>query len=105
LRLLPLLSTHLSFAELGAELFVAPTTVKPHAASIYRKLGATSAARRSRRHVNWVSWRGDRPRCSSRRVMKHAATPCGNGGPQASGELGRPDDQVPGHPAQASDHR
>ena len=42
LRLLPLLSTHLSFAELGAELFVSPTTVKTHAVSIYRKLGAAS---------------------------------------------------------------
>ena len=42
LRLLPLLSTHLSFAELGAELFVSPNTVKTHAVSIYRKLGATS---------------------------------------------------------------
>ena len=44
LRLLPLLSTHLSFAELGAELFVSPNTVKTHAVSIYRKLGATSRA-------------------------------------------------------------
>ena len=42
LRLLPLLSTHLSFAELGAELFVSPNTVKTHAVSIYRKLGAAS---------------------------------------------------------------
>jgi LuxR family maltose regulon positive regulatory protein len=42
LRLLPLLSTHLSFAELGAELFVSRTTVKTHAVSIYRKLGAAS---------------------------------------------------------------
>ena len=42
LRLLPLLSTHLSFAELGAELFVSPNTVKTHAVSIYRKLRATS---------------------------------------------------------------
>jgi LuxR family transcriptional regulator, maltose regulon positive regulatory protein len=42
LRLLPLLSTHLSFAEVGAELFLSPNTAKTHAASIYRKLGATS---------------------------------------------------------------
>jgi len=40
LRLLPLLSTHLSFAEIGAELFVSPNTAKTHAVSIYRKLGA-----------------------------------------------------------------
>ena len=42
LRLLPLLSTHLSFAEIGAELFVSPNTAKTHAVSIYRKLGASS---------------------------------------------------------------
>ena len=42
LRLLPLLSTHLSFAEIGAELFLSPNTAKTHAVSIYRKLGAAS---------------------------------------------------------------
>jgi LuxR family transcriptional regulator, maltose regulon positive regulatory protein len=42
LRLLPLLSTHLSFAEIGAELFVSPNTAKTHAVSIYRKLDASS---------------------------------------------------------------
>jgi LuxR family maltose regulon positive regulatory protein len=40
LRLLPLLSTHLSFAEIGTELFVSPNTAKTHAVSIYRKLNA-----------------------------------------------------------------
>ena len=42
LRLMPLLSTHLSFAEIGAELFLSPNTAKTHAVAIYRKLGATS---------------------------------------------------------------
>src|SRR6185369_1820323 len=42
LRLLPLLSTHLSFADLAAELSVSPNTVKTHAVSIYRKLGVSS---------------------------------------------------------------
>jgi LuxR family maltose regulon positive regulatory protein len=42
LRLLPLLSTHLSFPEIGAELFLARTTIKSQALSIYRKLGAQS---------------------------------------------------------------
>ena len=42
LRLLPLLSTHLSFAEIAAELFVSPNTAKTHAVSIYRKLGVGS---------------------------------------------------------------
>jgi LuxR family maltose regulon positive regulatory protein len=40
LRLLPLLSTHLSFAQIGAELFVSPNTAKTQAVSIYRKLNA-----------------------------------------------------------------
>jgi LuxR family maltose regulon positive regulatory protein len=42
LRVLPLLSTHLTFAELGRELFLSPNTVKTQAVSAYRKLGATS---------------------------------------------------------------
>jgi LuxR family maltose regulon positive regulatory protein len=42
LRLLPLLSTHLSFREIGQRLYVSPHTVKTQAISIYRKLGASS---------------------------------------------------------------
>jgi LuxR family maltose regulon positive regulatory protein len=42
LRLLPMLLTHLSFAEIAAELFVSPNTAKTHAVSIYRKLDAGS---------------------------------------------------------------
>jgi LuxR family maltose regulon positive regulatory protein len=42
LRLLPLLSTHLTFAEVGAELFLSPNTVKTQAVSIYRKLDAST---------------------------------------------------------------
>ena len=41
-RLLPLLTTHLSFREIGGELFVSPHTVKTQAISIYRKLGVSS---------------------------------------------------------------
>jgi LuxR family maltose regulon positive regulatory protein len=44
LRVLPLLTTHLSFREIGERLFVSQHTVKTHAISIYRKLGATSRA-------------------------------------------------------------
>jgi LuxR family maltose regulon positive regulatory protein len=40
LRLLPLLSVHLSFAEIAAELGRPAGTVRSRAASIYRKLGA-----------------------------------------------------------------
>jgi len=42
LRLLPLISTHLSFPETAQELFLAPSTIKTEARSIYRKLGASS---------------------------------------------------------------
>jgi LuxR family transcriptional regulator, maltose regulon positive regulatory protein len=42
LRLLPLLSTHLNFAEIGERLYVSRHTVKTQALSIYRKLGVSS---------------------------------------------------------------
>jgi LuxR family maltose regulon positive regulatory protein len=42
LRLLPLLTTHLSFREIAAELFVSRNTVKTQAISVYRKLDVSS---------------------------------------------------------------
>jgi LuxR family maltose regulon positive regulatory protein len=42
LRLLPMLSTHLSFPEIAKQLFLSRHTIKSQAASIYRKLGASS---------------------------------------------------------------
>jgi LuxR family maltose regulon positive regulatory protein len=42
LRVLPLLATHLSYAEIAAELFLSPNTIKSQAYSLYRKLGASS---------------------------------------------------------------
>ena len=42
LRLLPLLSTHLSFREIGERLYISQHTVKIQALSVYRKLGASS---------------------------------------------------------------
>jgi LuxR family transcriptional regulator, maltose regulon positive regulatory protein len=42
LRLLPLLSTHLSFPQIGEELFLSRNTIKSQAISIYRKLGVSS---------------------------------------------------------------
>jgi LuxR family maltose regulon positive regulatory protein len=44
LRLLPLLTTHLTFREIGDRLFVSRNTVKTQAISIYRKLGAGTRA-------------------------------------------------------------
>jgi LuxR family maltose regulon positive regulatory protein len=42
LRLLPLLPTRLTFAEIGERLYVSQHTVKTHASSVYRKLGVSS---------------------------------------------------------------
>ena len=42
LRLLPLLSTHLSYAEIGERLYVSKNTVKTQAYSAFRKLGVSS---------------------------------------------------------------
>ncbi len=42
LRLLPMLSTHLSFPEIAEDLFLSPNTIKSQAVSIYRKLGTSS---------------------------------------------------------------
>ena len=42
LRLLPFLTTHLTFREIGDRLFLSRNTVKTQAISIYRKLGASS---------------------------------------------------------------
>ena len=42
LRVLPLLSTHLSFREIGDRLSVSFHTVKSQAYSIYQKLGVSS---------------------------------------------------------------
>lgn len=42
LRLLPLLATHLSYQDVGERLFVSRNTIKSEAASLFRKLGASS---------------------------------------------------------------
>lgn len=42
LRVLPYLPTHLTFAEIGEELFISRHTVHTHAGAIYRKLGVAS---------------------------------------------------------------
>jgi LuxR family maltose regulon positive regulatory protein len=42
LRLLPYLSTHLTFGEIAERLYVTHSTVKTQTTSIYRKLGVSS---------------------------------------------------------------
>ena len=51
LRLLPLLTTHLSFREIAERLFVSRNTVKSQAISVYRKLGASSRSEAIERAV------------------------------------------------------
>jgi LuxR family transcriptional regulator, maltose regulon positive regulatory protein len=51
LRLLPLLTTHLSFREIAERLFVSRNTVKTQAISVYRKLDATSRSEAIERAV------------------------------------------------------
>jgi len=51
LRLLPLLTTHLSFREIGERLFVSRNTVKTQAIAVYRKLGASSRSEAIERGV------------------------------------------------------
>jgi LuxR family maltose regulon positive regulatory protein len=49
LRLLPLLTTHLSFREIAERLYVSRNTVKTQAISVYRKLGVSSRSDAIRR--------------------------------------------------------
>jgi LuxR family transcriptional regulator, maltose regulon positive regulatory protein len=49
LRLLPLLSTHLTFREIGERLCISQHTVKSEALSVYRKLGVSSRGQAVRR--------------------------------------------------------
>jgi LuxR family transcriptional regulator, maltose regulon positive regulatory protein len=61
LRLLPLLSTHLSFPEIAGELFLSRNTIKSQAYSIYRKLGASSRSQAVARSRELGLWRVDHP--------------------------------------------
>ena len=51
LRLLPLLTTHLAFPQIGERLFLSRTTIKTQAGSIYRKFGVSSRAEAIERAV------------------------------------------------------
>jgi LuxR family maltose regulon positive regulatory protein len=51
LRLLPLLSTHLTFKEIAERIVVSPNTIKTQAISIYRKLDASSRSEAVERAV------------------------------------------------------
>jgi len=56
-----MLSTHLSFAEIAAEMSLSRNTVSSQAMSVYRKLAVGSRSRRSCGPVSWDCWRDDAP--------------------------------------------
>ena len=51
LRVLPLLTTHLSLAEISERLFVSRNTIKSKTISIYRKLGVSTRGETIKRMV------------------------------------------------------
>jgi hypothetical protein len=57
LRLLPLLSTHLSFPKITKEMFLPFHTIKSQVISIYASWGPAHTARPSPGPVSSVSWR------------------------------------------------
>jgi DNA-binding CsgD family transcriptional regulator len=61
LRLLPMLSTHLSIPEIAEEMFLSRNTIKTEANSIYRKLGASSRSQAVTRSRELGLWRADNP--------------------------------------------
>jgi LuxR family maltose regulon positive regulatory protein len=61
LRLLPLLSTHLSVPEIAAELVLSPHTIKSQMKSIYRKLDATTRNQAVTRAREWGLLEGNGP--------------------------------------------
>ena len=65
LRLLPLMSAHLSFREIGERLFVSRHTIKTQAISVYRKLGVSSRSEAiERARALGLLWAGQpRPSC------------------------------------------
>ncbi len=59
LRLLPLLSTHLSFPEIAEDLFLSRHTIKSQSVSLYRKLGAFSRSEAVTRARELGLWKAD----------------------------------------------
>ena len=71
LRLLPMLSTHLSFPEIAEEMFLSRHTVKAEAMAIYRKLGASSRSQAVGRARELALLDSNRP------AYPHSFTPLG----------------------------
>ena len=83
LRLLPLLSTQHSYAEIAAQLFVSVHTVKAQVTSIYRKLGVSSRTQA----IDRGRTLGLLP--SPHRWPHLAPRPCGGHGLERRGSSGR----------------
>jgi LuxR family maltose regulon positive regulatory protein len=104
LRLLPMLSTHLSFPEIAAEMFLSRNTVKSETTSIYRKLGASSRNQAVTRARALGLLEGLQPVSPHRGDEILCGTRC-NGISAASGGVCGPDREIPGDFAQAGDDR
>jgi hypothetical protein len=61
LRLLPMLSTHLSFAEIAAEIFLSRHTLVRRRCRSTGNWGPAHGARPSRGPASWDCWRDDAP--------------------------------------------
>jgi LuxR family maltose regulon positive regulatory protein len=68
-----MLATHLSFPELAGEMCLSPHTVKSQAASIYRKLGASSRSQAVARAHEFGLLDGDGPALPPPPAGKQAA--------------------------------
>ncbi len=52
-----MLSTHMPFPEIAAEMFLSAYTIKSQAMSVYRKLGASSRSQAvTRSRTSYVRW-------------------------------------------------
>jgi len=100
-RLLPLLSTHLSFPQIAEEMSLSRHTIKSQVMSIYRKLGTPPSARPSPGPVSSVSWRDDSRSSSHQGDGIRSGMRCH--GAVTVGEPSGSDGEIPGDSALAGD--
>jgi DNA-binding CsgD family transcriptional regulator len=90
LRLLPLISTHLTVPDIAAELYLSPHTIKSQLTSIYRKLGASTRNQAVTRARELGLLEGLRPAFTS----SHGTTPALARGGLADDRRGRQVDRL-----------
>jgi LuxR family maltose regulon positive regulatory protein len=95
LRLVPLLSTHLSFPEIAGELFLSRHTIKSEANSIYRKLGVSSRSQAVARSRELGLLEGYGPVLTSSAGRESAPNMRCNGGSRWMTSIGRTEETLP----------